>query len=45
MYGKGKLGPVMAVVGTDTSIANKKRKKKEKEEGWDVVYKNNKSGR
>jgi hypothetical protein len=30
MYGKGKLGPVMAVVGTDTSIANKKRKKKKR---------------
>jgi hypothetical protein len=31
MYGRGKLGPVMAVVGTDTStIANKKRKKKKR---------------
>jgi hypothetical protein len=33
MYGRGKLGPVMAVVGTDTSIANKKRKKERRRRG------------
>jgi len=33
MYGRGKLGPVMAVVGTDTSRGGKKKKRG----GWDVV--------